>query len=92
MSGGSHGYVYGDIERQLVGQMYDKELDELMKDIAELAKALEWYDSSDIGIDKYKNQIKAFKEKWFKQERSGRLKKYIDEEMEILRQRLYDMI
>lgn len=49
MSGGSHNYVCYNIENDLCGQMHDRELDDLMKDIAELAHDLEWYDSGDRG-------------------------------------------
>lgn len=42
MSGGSHGYIYYEIESQLCGAMHDRELNDLMKDIAELAHDLEW--------------------------------------------------
>ena len=47
MSGGSHNYICYRIEEDLVGQMEDKELDDLMRDIAELAHDLEWYHSCD---------------------------------------------
>ena len=34
MSGGSHNYICYRIEEDLVGQMEDKELDDLMRDIS----------------------------------------------------------
>lgn len=41
MSGGCKNYICYKIENELVGQMHDKELDDLMKDITELAHDLE---------------------------------------------------
>lgn len=92
MSGGSHNYVYDRIEHQLVGQMYDKELDELMKDIATLAHDLEWYDSGDYSFDDYNATVRKFKEKWFKTTREERLRKYIDEALEQTKEDLLKMI
>ena len=92
MSGGSHGYVFGRIEDELCGQMHDRELDDLMKDIAKLAHDLEWYDSNDICEETYRKSVAAFKEKWFKQPRETRLTGYIDEAVNRLRDELRAMI
>lgn len=92
MSGGSHGYIYCEIESQLCGAMHDRELNDLMKDIAELAHDLEWYDSSDYGEDDYRESVVKFKAKWFEQSREERLKNYIDEAVDELRKDLYAMI
>lgn len=92
MSGGSHGYIYCEIESQLCGAMHDRELNDLMKDIAELAHDLEWYDSSDCGEDDYRKSVVKFKAKWFEQSREERLKNYIDEAVDELRKDLYAMI
>ena len=48
MSGGSHNYIYYQIEENLCGQMKDAELNDLMDDIVKLAHDLEWADSCDI--------------------------------------------
>ena len=92
MSGGSHGYICYRIEEELCGQMYDAELNDLMKDIVKLAHDLEWYDSSDIGEESYKKTVAEFKRKWFKAEREDRLKVYIDDAMEKLRSEMYLLI
>lgn len=72
--------------------MHDRELNDLMKDIAELAHDLEWYDSSDYGEDDYRESVVKFKAKWFEQSREERLKNYIDEAVDELRKDLYAMI
>ena len=88
-SGGSHNYICYSIENNLVGQMRDMELDDLMKDIVKLAHDLEWADSSDITDEDYFKTVKEFKNKWFKQNRTQRLKKYIDDSLENQRKKLY---
>ena len=92
MSGGSHNYICYRIEEDLVGQMEDKELDELMKDIATLAHDLEWYHSSDTSRDDYRESVRKFKDKWFKQSREERLKKYIEESIQEIKEELLNMI
>lgn len=92
MSGGSHNYICYKIEDELVGYMYDRELDDLMKDIAKLAHDLEWFDSSDIGLDTYRETVRKFKEKWFGGDREERLKGYVDDAVSNLREELYSLI
>ncbi len=53
MSGGSRNYIYNKIDQNLVGQMEDIELDDLIKDISDLAHDLEWYHSSDYSKETY---------------------------------------
>lgn len=92
MSGGSHNYIYCRIETDLVGQMEDRELNDLMKDIVTLAHDLEWYHSSDISRDDYRESVRKFKDKWFKQSREERLKKYIEESIQETKEELLNMI
>lgn len=92
MSGGSHDYICYKIESELVGQMYDKELDDLMQDIAELAHDVEWHDSGDTCKETYLESVAKFKQKWFKGNREERLKGYIDYSIDNLRSELYNLI
>ena len=92
MSGGSHNYVCYDIEEQLCGKMHDLELDELMKDIAELAHDLEWWDSADHSEEVYRETVLKFKRKWFQSSREQRLKAYVDQTLEKQRAELYSLI
>lgn len=91
-SGGSHNYICYSIENNLVGQMRDMELDDLMKDIVKLAHDLEWADSCDITDEDYFKTVKEFKNKWFKQSRTERLKKYIDDSLESQKKKLYSLL
>lgn len=92
MSGGSCNYVYCKIQEELVGRMEDDELDDLMRDIAKLARSLEWYLSSDTDKESYKKNVKSFKEKWFNGDRTERLKGYIDKELSDTKEKLYLLI
>lgn len=92
MSGGSHNYVCFTIEQELVGNMHDRELNDLMADIAKLAHDLEWADSADIGREDYDRMVKAFKKKWFKQSWEERLRDYVDTALTDLRVELHKMI
>ena len=92
MSGGSHNYICYHIEEDLVGKMHDRELDDLMADVAKLAHAVEWMDSGDTCEETYLKEVAAFKKKWFSDSRDERLKSYIDGAIVKLRAELYDMI
>lgn len=92
MSGGSHNYVYYQIEENLCGQMKDAELNDLMKDVAKLAHDLEWADSCDISEETYFKTVNKFKAKWFGSVREDRLKKYIDKAIERAKKELYTLV
>ena len=92
MSGGSHNYIHERIQSELVGQMKDPELDDLVKDLADLAHDLEWADSGDYSYSDYIESVKKFKAKWFGKSRNARLKEYIDKRLESVKEDLYSMI
>lgn len=92
MSGGSHSYIYSQIEEELCGKMQDPELNDLMDDIAGLAHDLEWYDSGDICRETYDKAVTDFKTKWFRGDRPDRLRHYIDDAIDDLREELIRMI
>ena len=92
MSGGSHSYVFYQIEEYLCGQMHDRELNDLMTDVCQLAHDVEWFDSCDYSEETYKECVSKFKQKWFKSSRKERLKGYIDKAIEELRKELYSLI
>lgn len=92
MSGGSHGYIGFKIADELVGSMEDRELDDLMQDVADLAHDLEWYHSADTSKEDYRKAVAAFKKKWFEDARESRLLRYVDEEIDKLRAELQEMI
>lgn len=92
MSGGALDYISYEIDRYLVGKMEDRELNDLMVDISELAHELEWYYSGDTNKSDYVETVNKFKAKWFKGSRNERLKSYIDQAINETRNELYKLI
>lgn len=79
MSGGSLDYFYYKLEDH-VGEFRDKELDDLVKDLAELFHDREWYLSGDTSLGNWRESRDAFKAKWFTEHgRQERIEKYLDE-------------
>ena len=79
MSGGSLDYFYSYMQDH-VGDFADKELDDLVKDLAELFHDREWYLSGDTGIGDWREAREKFKKKWFsKGSRPKRIEKYLDD-------------
>lgn len=81
MSGGSYSYVYCQVENECVGRMFDRQLDEMMKDLVKVLHDLEWWQSSDTGEDTYRRAVTEFKKKWFKQRKID-IHKQIESEFE----------
>ena len=79
MSGGSMDYIYCRIEEECVGRMGDRELDDLMKDVANLVHDREWNLSGDTCDETYAQSVREFKQKWFDTVRRDRLIVYINE-------------
>ena len=67
MSGGSYNYMYCRIEDEYVGKMYDSQLNAMMKDLCKLLHDLEWWQSCDYSEERYRDTVRKFKKKWFKQ-------------------------
>lgn len=92
MSGGSYNYICFTLQEECQGRMYAPEMNELVKDFAEVLHKLEWWQSSDIDEESYRKSVKEFKKKWFQSDRSERLKNYIDSEIEKTRDEMYSLI
>lgn len=92
MSGGSYNYIYSTLLSECDGCMYDAEMNDMIRDLAEVLHDLEWWQSDDSSEDQYRQTLAKFKEKWFKTDRCDRLKGYIDEQIGIVRRQLYEMI
>lgn len=92
MSGGSYSYIYSTLDNECCGRMYDPEMDDMIKDLCKVLHDLEWWQSCDIGREDYYETLRKFKEKWFKGDRQTRLKGYIDEQIGIVRDKLYELI
>lgn len=77
MSGGHLNYFYLQLEEH-VGDFGDRELDDLVKDLAELFHDREWYLSGDTGEGDWREARDAFKAKWFTEYgRRDRIEKYM---------------
>lgn len=92
MSGGSYNYIYYKLEEECVGRMFDNELNDMIKDLCKLLHDLEWWQSSDCCEDTYRKSVNEFKTKWFNGNREERLKEYIDNNIKLCKQQLYDLI
>lgn len=91
MSGGSMDYVCYRVEEQ-ASQMGDRELSELIKDVAELLHDREWYLSGDYGEDTWEESVRKFKRKWFDKPREDRLKALIEQTFNEAKQECMSMI
>ena len=79
MSGGSLNYFYSYLQEH-IGDFHDKELDDLVKDLADLFHDREWYLSSDTCEGDWLESRDNFKKKWFTPHgRQERIEKYLDE-------------
>lgn len=92
MSGGSYDYIYLTLEETCEGQMYDAEMDDLIKDLCKVLHDLEWWQSGDTGEESYRKSLAEFKNKWFKGDRNKRLKGYIDKQVGYVKRSLYQLI
>lgn len=86
MSGGSLNYFYCELQDH-TKDFGDKELNELVADLAELFHEREWYLSADTGVGDWNEARDAFKAKWFTEHgRQERIEKYLAEFADEVRQ------
>ena len=79
MSGGSLNYFYSQLEDH-DQDFDDKELNDLVTDLAELFHDREWYLSGDYGIGNWREAKEKFKKKWFSETgREERIRQYLQE-------------
>lgn len=79
MSGGHLNYFYTELQSH-VGDFGDRELDELVKDLAELFYDREWYLSGDTDVGNWNEARDNFKKKWFTEiGRQDRIEKYLED-------------
>lgn len=91
MSGGSRNYFYYQLEEQ-AGEMRDRELDELVRDLAKVMHDLEWWESCDYSEDAYRETVREFKRKWFGGAREEVLRGIVEKSCDELRVELLKMI
>lgn len=92
MSGGHYNYIYGRLLDEVGGEMQDIEMNDLIKDLGEVLHDLEWWQSADYSEEKYRETLSKFKAKWLRGNETDRLKGYIDQQINITRQQLYEML
>lgn len=67
MSGGSYNYMYCRVNDEYVDRMFDSQLNSMMKDLVDVLHDLEWWQSCDCDEKRYRETVRKFKKKWFKQ-------------------------
>ena len=77
MSSGIMDYVCYKIE-EAADHVDDKEIKDLLTDLAELMHDLEWWDSGDYSEATYTETLSKFKAKWFGDNRNERLREYLN--------------
>ena len=92
MSGGSYNYEYCRFKEEYEKAMFDDEMNDLVKDLADVLHDVEWWQSGDISETTYRTTLRKFKNKWFIQQRNPRLKEYIDERISKTKRDLYNLI
>lgn len=66
MSGGSLNYFYNRLEYDICGNMEDDLMNEFMRDLVPVMKALEWWLSADWGEETYREELEKLKNKYFR--------------------------
>lgn len=79
--------LYLRVEYDLVGYMYDTELDRMMKDLVPVLEDLEKWQEGDIGEEQYRETVTNFKKKWFKRRKCD-IESLVNEEFEKKKQEL----
>lgn len=77
MSGGYLDYICFKLE-DITDRIDDKEIKDLIKDLADLLHDYEWWQSGDYGSETYYKKLDKFKDKWFGNNRNERLKDYLN--------------
>lgn len=75
------------VEYDLVGYMYDSELNQMMKDLVPVLEDLEKWQESDISEERYRETVTKFKRKWFKRRKCD-IEALVNEEFEKKKQEL----
>lgn len=91
MSGGAMDYFCFRLEEQ-ADYVDDKEVKQLIKDLANLLHDLEWYLSADYGKDTYERSLAEFKNKWFGESRNERLKEYLNAALDDVKAEINELI
>lgn len=91
MSGGSMNYAFHHLE-YMADDVEDKEIKDLLKDLAKLMHDLEWYTSGDYSSANYYESLDKFKDKWFGDNRNERLKEYLNTTLDDMKWQIEKLI
>ena len=83
----SYNSIYITVKYDLVGYMYDTELDRMMEDLVPVLEDLEMWQEGDIGEEQYRETVTEFKSKWFKRRKCD-IESLVNEEFEKKKQEL----
>ena len=83
----SYNSIYITVKYDLVGYMYDTELDRMMEDLVPVLEDLESWQEGDIGEEEYRETVTEFKSKWFKRRKCD-VEELVNEEFENKKQEL----
>lgn len=75
------------IEYDLVGYMFDTELNQMIKDLVPVLEDLEKWQEADIGEEQYREIVTKFKRKWFKRRKCD-IEELVNEVLENKKQEL----
>ena len=65
---GHYNYKYSSIRDTYKGELENPLLEDLLEDVVELLRSLEWYKSGDTSQETYHQNIDIFIEKWIKKD------------------------
>ena len=85
---GERGFKQSKFARQ-IDPFDDLIISELIFDVFCLMHSYDWYQSGDTGESTYREDVRRFKEKWLQQLPEERVREIIDDELNIVRGRLY---
>lgn len=85
---GDRGFSQSKLAR-IVDPFDDLIISELIFDVFCLIHSYDWYASADTGEETYRADVRRFKEKWLKQLPEERIREIIDDELNVVRGRLY---
>ena len=63
-----YNYKYSSIRDTYKGELENPLLEDLLEDVVELLRSLEWYKSGDTSQETYHQNIDIFIEKWIKKD------------------------
>lgn len=75
------------VKYDLVGYMYDSELNQMMKDLVPVLEGLEKWQEGDIVEEQYRETVTEFKSEWFKRRKCD-IEALVNEEFEKKKQEL----